>query len=98
MPFVNRLVQVSIPMARGRRLLWGIGACAAGGVAAAAALPGDGLGDDPVERAKLRFSAIKRGTRAFAALGAVTIDYKWSIRGMDHTTEEYKSALQACHM
>ena len=83
-------------MAMRRRFLWGIGSCAAG-AAGAAALPGEGLSDDPLERVKVRASAARRGARAFAVFGSAAIDYKWSLHGMDRKTDDYKLALAACH-
>lgn len=67
------------------------------GSAFVAALPGEGLSEDPMDRAKVRASALGRGARAFSVFGSAAIDYKWSLYGMDHEADEYKHALEACH-
>lgn len=76
--------------------MWAGGAVIAGGAGMAFA-PADDLPQEPVERLRIRASAVSRASLAFGVCGLVVADYKISLFGMDHSTEGYREALSRCH-
>jgi aarF domain-containing kinase len=54
--------------------------------------------DKPGKRRALVYcNSILRAGRSFYAGAKTAIDYKWSLRGLDDSTDEYNEAIKGCH-